>query len=47
MVNLMETQWKLGQQHDQNFPMEGKFLAPEETSKSKRAELRESRLGSE
>ena len=24
--NLMESQWKLGQQHDQNFPMEGKPL---------------------
>ena len=41
VVNLMETQWKLRQQHDQNFPMQGKFLAPEETSKPKRAELLE------
>ena len=24
--NLMESQWKLRQQHDQNFPMEGKPL---------------------
>ena len=24
--NLMESQWKLRQQHDQNFPMEGKAL---------------------
>ena len=23
VVNLMESQWKLRQQHDQNFPMEG------------------------
>ena len=23
-VNMMESQWKLRQQHDQNFPMEGK-----------------------
>ena len=23
IVNLMESQWKLRQQHDQNFPMEG------------------------
>ena len=26
VVNLMESQWKLRQQHDQNFPMEGKPL---------------------
>ena len=26
IVNLMESQWKLGQQDDQNFPMEGKPL---------------------
>ena len=26
VVNLMENQWKLGQQHDHNFPMEGKPL---------------------
>ena len=26
VVNLMENQWKLRQQHDQNFPMEGKPL---------------------
>ena len=26
IVNLMESQWKLRQQHDQNFPMEGKPL---------------------
>ena len=25
-VNLIESQWKLGQQHDQNFPTEGKPL---------------------
>ena len=24
VVNLMESQWKLKQQHDQNFPMDGK-----------------------
>ena len=24
IVNLMESQWKLRSQHDQNFPMEGK-----------------------
>ena len=23
IVNLMESQWKLRQQHDQNFPIEG------------------------
>ena len=26
VVNLMESQWKLRQQHDQNFPMKGKPL---------------------
>ena len=26
VVDLMEDQWKLGQQHDQNFRMEGKPL---------------------
>ena len=25
-VNLMENQWKVRQQHDQSFPMEGKPL---------------------
>ena len=24
VVDMMESQWKLRQQHDQNFPMEGK-----------------------
>ena len=24
LVNMMESQWKLRQQNDQNFPMEGK-----------------------
>ena len=26
IVDLMESQWKLRQQHDRNFPMEGKLL---------------------
>ena len=26
VMNLTESQWKLGQQHDQNFQMEGKPL---------------------
>ena len=26
VVNWMESQWKLRQQHDQNFPMDGKPL---------------------
>ena len=42
----MESQWKLRQQHDQIFPMEGKpleqILALEEIDKSKRAGLLES-----
>ena len=25
-MNMMESQWKLRRQHDQNFPMEGKPL---------------------
>ena len=24
VVNMMESQWKLRQEHDQNFPVEGK-----------------------
>ena len=42
--NEMKTgQWKLRQQHDQNFPMEGK--PPEEKNKSKRAGLWELKSG--
>ena len=26
VMNLMESQWKLREKHDQNFPMEGKPL---------------------
>ena len=26
VLSLTENQWKLRQQHDQNFPMEGKLL---------------------
>ena len=26
VVNMMEIQWKLRRQHDQNFPVEGKSL---------------------
>ena len=26
VLNLLESQWRLRQQHDQNFPMEGKPL---------------------
>ena len=26
VVNMMKSQWKMKQQHDQNFPMEGKPL---------------------
>ena len=44
IVNKLESQWKLRQQHDQNFPMEGnaiveQILASEERKKSKRAGL--------
>ena len=40
VVNMMESQWKLRQEHDQNFPMEGKPMKPtasisEEINKSK------------
>ena len=46
-VNLMESQWKLRQQLDQNFLMAGKtiaeqIVASEERNKSKRAGLGES-----
>ena len=27
VLSLLESQWKLRQQHDQNFPMEGKPLS--------------------
>ena len=44
VVNLMESQWTLRQQHDQNLPVEGKaiveqILASEERNNSKRAGL--------
>ena len=44
VLSLLESQWKLRQQHDQNFPMEGKslqnnVLVSEERKKSKRAGL--------
>ena len=43
VVNMMQNQWKLRQQHDQNFPMEVKFaeqiLASEKRNISKRAGL--------
>ena len=42
IVNLMESQWKLRQQHDQNFQMEAiveQILASEEINKYKRARL--------
>ena len=47
IMNLMETQWKLRQQLDQNFQMKGKpfwniYLASGERTKSKRAGLWES-----
>ena len=44
VVNMMESQWKVRQQHDQNFSNGGKAiveqtLASEEINKSKRAGL--------
>ena len=49
VVNLVESQWKLRQQHDQIFPMEGKpleqILVLEGIDKSKRAGLLESQSG--
>ena len=44
VLNMMESQWKLRQQHDLNFPMERKplekkILVSEERNKSKRAGL--------
>ena len=50
VVNLMESQWKLRQQLDQNFLMAGKtiaeqIVASEERNKSKRAGLGESQSG--
>ena len=47
VVNLMASQWKLRQQHDQNFPIKGtntsdtaeQILASEERNKSRRAGL--------
>ena len=45
VMSMMESQWKLRQQHDQNFPMERKplwnkyILASEKRNKSKRAGL--------
>ena len=38
VLSLLESQWKLRQQHNQNFSMEGKKLS-EERNKSKRAGL--------
>ena len=50
VLSLMESQWKLRQQHDQNFPNWKKaiveqILASEEISKSKWAGLWESQSG--
>ena len=44
VVNMMESQWKLRKQHDQDFPNGGKaiveqILASEERNKSKREGL--------
>ena len=41
VLSLLESQWKLRQQHDQNFPMEGKPLqnVPEQINKSERVRL--------
>ena len=44
VLSLVKNQWKLRQQHDQNFPIEGKaiveqILASDERIKSKRSGL--------
>ena len=44
VLSLLESQWKLRQKHDQNFPKEGKplqnkILASEERNESKTAGL--------
>ena len=49
-MNMMESQWKLRKQHDQNFTMDGQpiveqILASEERNNSKRAGLGESWSG--
>ena len=48
-LSLLENQWKLRQQHDQNFPMEGKPLQDkyyhQKEKKTKRAGLLESQSG--
>ena len=36
VVNLMESQWKLRQQHDQSIPMEGKPLKNNTVAKRKK-----------
>ena len=50
VLSLLEGQWKLRQQHDQNFPNGGKaiveqILVSEERKKSKKAGLGESQSG--
>ena len=45
LLSLIESQWKLRQQHDQNFPMEGKEIKKKKISKSKRAGLKKSQSG--
>ena len=39
VVNLMETQQKLRQQHDQNFPMQGKPIVEQILASEKREGL--------
>ena len=49
VFSLTESQWKLRQQHDHNFPMEESIVEPmlasEERKKSKRAGLLKSQSG--
>ena len=42
-MNLMESQWKLRQQHDQNFPMERKSFVEKPCIKTKRVIVRRKR----
>ena len=46
IVNLIESQWKLRQQHDHNFPMEGKPLQNKYLCQKKETNPKEQDCGS-